>query len=162
MKLAGRSMASQVYLPAALELDAERIWVRQAPGVEYSPIVLCASQGYYVNLLRVTRSGVLSSHRHFGPVHAFTLKGTWYYEEHPWRAQPGDYVYEPPGELHTLIVPQDCPEMITLFHVTGGYSYVGKDGQLTGFEGVFTKLAALETHCRSAGLPISTLDRFIR
>jgi hypothetical protein len=34
------------------------------------------------NLLRVRKSGILSRHRHPGPVHAFVLKGSWRYLEH--------------------------------------------------------------------------------
>jgi 2,4'-dihydroxyacetophenone dioxygenase len=33
------------------------------------------SQGHFVNLLRVRKTGILSRHRHAGPVHAMTLKG---------------------------------------------------------------------------------------
>jgi quercetin dioxygenase-like cupin family protein len=38
-------------------------------------------------------------------VHAFTLRGEWHYLEHDWIAKTGDYVFEPPGETHTLVVP---------------------------------------------------------
>ena len=40
------------------------------------------------------------------------------------QAVEGGYVYEPPGETHTLVVPEDVPEMITLFHITGAMIYV--------------------------------------
>src|SRR5258708_29885112 len=56
----------------------------------------------------------------FRTVHAFTLRGRWRYLEHDWIATPGDYTFEPPGETHTLVVPDDVKEMATLFHVTGG------------------------------------------
>ena len=95
------------------------------PGhVSFRPLVLNVSQGYYINILRVRASGVLSRHRHPGPVHAFTLRGRWRYLEHDWVATAGDYAFEPPGETHTLVVPDDVKEMATLFHVTGGYTYV--------------------------------------
>ena len=35
----------------------ERIWVPQAPNVWFRPLCLSASQGYWVNLLKVTRAG---------------------------------------------------------------------------------------------------------
>ena len=36
----------------------ERIWVLQAPNVWFRPLCLSATQGYWVNLLKVTRAGV--------------------------------------------------------------------------------------------------------
>jgi hypothetical protein len=54
-------MMEDVFLPGALDLDGdEHLWVPQAEGVWFKPLVLCVSQGYYVNLLRVRNSGVLS------------------------------------------------------------------------------------------------------
>src|SRR5262249_14927739 len=122
-------MVADIAISGALVLDGdEQDWVPQAPDVSFRPLVLNVSDGYYVNLLRVRQSGVLSRHRHTGPVHAFTLRGEWHYLEHEWVAKAGDYVFEPTGETHTLVVPEDVPEMITLFHVTGGYVYVDPSG----------------------------------
>jgi 2,4'-dihydroxyacetophenone dioxygenase len=150
------------YLQAALDLEAERVWVPQAPGVSFSPLLLSITQGYYVNLLRVQRAGILSRHRHTAPVHAFTLRGEWYYREHEWRAKAGDYVYEPPGETHTLMVPAHCTEMITLFHVSGGYHYLDEQDLILGVEDVFTKLAAARAHWRAIGASPATLESLVR
>ena len=54
--------------------DDERIWVPQAENVWFRPLCLNRSAGYWMNLLRVRKSGVLSRHRHPGPVHAFVIK----------------------------------------------------------------------------------------
>ncbi|KAH9883858.1 hypothetical protein F4778DRAFT_801035 [Xylariomycetidae sp. FL2044] len=75
----------------------ERLWVPQAEGVWFRPLLLSASQGFFVNILRVGRSGILSRHRHAGPVHAVVLKGRWHYLEHPWWAEEGGYAFEPRG-----------------------------------------------------------------
>ena len=32
------------------------------------------------------------------------IKGRWHYLEHDWVAEEGTFVYEPPGEIHTLMV----------------------------------------------------------
>ena len=81
--------------------------------------MLNVTQGYFVNILRVRTTGVLSRHRHDGPVHAFVLKGRWYYLEHDWTAIEGSYAHEIPGEVHTLYFHDDEPDMKTLIHVTG-------------------------------------------
>jgi hypothetical protein len=60
-------------------------------------LCLCASRGYWMNLLKVRKSGVLSRHRHPQPVHGYVLKGRWRYLEHDWVAQEGGYVYEAPA-----------------------------------------------------------------
>ena len=97
----------------------ETEWVPQAPDVWFRPLCLNVSQGYYVNLLRVRKSGVLSRHKHAGPVHAHVLRGQWHYLEHDWQATTGAYVFEPPGETHTLAVPDDVEEMINAFSCNG-------------------------------------------
>jgi 2,4'-dihydroxyacetophenone dioxygenase len=99
-------MVPDIFVGSAMQLDGdEREWVPQSDTVAFKPLVLNVSQGYYINILRVRSSGVLSRHRHSGPVHAITLRGKWRYLEHDWIALPGDYAFEPPGETHTLVVP---------------------------------------------------------
>ena len=140
----------------------ERLWVPQSKDVTFRPLLLSVSQGYFVNLLRVRRSGVLSRHRHAGPVHAITLRGRWHYLEHQWWAEQGGYSFEPPGDIHTLVVPDGVPEMITLFHVTGAYIYVDPDGNPTGIEDVFSKVTAARAHYESVGLGADFVNQFIR
>ncbi len=156
-------MLSDLIVPGALDLDGdEQSWVPQAEGVWFKPLILCVSQGYYVNLLRVRKAGVLSRHRHNGPVHAFTLRGRWRYLEHDWEATPMSYAFEPAGETHTLVVPEEVEEMITLFHVTGGYVYVDVEGQALGYEDVFTKLDATRSHYVRLGLGSERAEAFVR
>ena len=143
---------SDLVITKVLDLDAEpHLWVPQSETLFFKPVAFSVSHGYFINLVRVTRSGLLSRHRHTGPVHAFTLRGSWHYLEHPWRAEVGDYSFEPPGDIHTLVLPADVDEMITLFHVTGSYIYVDPDGSPLGYEDVFTKLQMARDHYRELG-----------
>ncbi|MEA3252115.1 MAG: 2,4'-dihydroxyacetophenone dioxygenase family protein [Pseudomonadota bacterium] len=142
--------------------DDERIWVPQAENVDFRPLCLNVSQGYWVNLLRVRQSGVLSRHRHPNPVHGMVLKGKWRYLEHDWVATEGSYVYEPPGETHTLVVDDDVEEMITLFQVNGVMYYVDPWGEHLGFEDVFTKVDMCRKHYEACGLGRDYVDQFIR
>jgi 2,4'-dihydroxyacetophenone dioxygenase len=143
-------------------LKDDHLWVPTTKTVSFKPLLLCASQGYYINLLRVRQAGVLSRHRHTGPVHALVLKGRWYYLEHDWIAEEGSYAHEPPGETHTLYVPEDVKEMITWFHVTGGYTYVDPHGGAVGYEDVFTKIEAARSHYTDIGLGEDYVKQFIR
>lgn len=156
-------MVPDLVIGGALDLDAQpELWVPQAEHVWFRPLCLNVSQGYYVNLLRVRKAGVLSRHRHGGPVHAIVLRGRWHYLEHDWVAEAGAYAYEPAGETHTLVVPDDVAEMVTLFHVTGSLVYVDPQGQALGYEDVFTKLELARRHYESIGLGADYYKRFVR
>ncbi|HEY1926066.1 MAG TPA: 2,4'-dihydroxyacetophenone dioxygenase family protein [Caulobacteraceae bacterium] len=156
-------MIPDAFVGGALDLDGdERDWAPQSRDVAFKPLILNVSQGYYINILRVRASGVLSRHRHSGPVHALTLRGKWRYLEHDWIASAGDYAFEPPGETHTLVVPDDVTEMATLFHVTGNYTYVDPYGVALGYEDVFTKLEHASRHYESIGLGKDYVKRFVR
>lgn len=142
--------------------EDERVWVPQAPNVWFRPLMLNTVNGQWCNLLRVRRAGVLSRHRHPAPVHGFVLKGAWRYLEHDWVARAGAYVFEPPGETHTLVVDPDVPEMITFFNISGCMYYVDEQGRNTGFEDVFTKIDMCRQHYVSAGLGERYVEQFIR
>lgn len=142
--------------------DDERVWVPQAPNIWFRPLMLNRHQGQWCNLLRVRRSGVLSRHLHTNPVHGFVIKGSWFYPEHDWIATAGSYVFEPPGEIHTLTVPDDCEEMITFFNITGCMLYLDADNRQVGFEDVFTKIDMCRKHYTAVGLGADYVDQFVR
>lgn len=146
------------------EEDDPRVWVPQTDCLSFRPLCFCTSQGYYVNLLKFKGGGILGRHRHSSPVHAVTLIGSWGYREHGWHAKPGTYVFEPPGETHTLIVDDDCDEMVALFHVTGSLLYVSEenDEKVIGFDDVFTKLEKARNWYEKCGLGKEYADQFIR
>jgi len=142
--------------------EDERIWVPQAEGVWFRPLMLNTLQGQWCNLLRVRRSGVLSRHLHPNPVHGYVIRGKWYYLEHDWVAETGSYVFEPPGEIHTLMVPEDCGEMITFFNITGSMFYLNERNEHVGYEDVFTKIDMCRAHYDQIGLGSDYVDQFIR
>src|SRR2546421_11692278 len=124
----------------------ERVWVPQAADVGFRPLLLNTVSGGWCNLLRVRRSGVLSRHRHPMVVVGYVIKGKWRYLEHDWIAEEGSFVYEPPGEVHTLVVPADVPEMITFFSISGAMIYVDAQDRMTGYEDVWTKIDMCREH----------------
>jgi quercetin dioxygenase-like cupin family protein len=156
-----KEAATEIVVGEIVPTD-ERVWVPQMENVWFRPLCLHTGQGYWVNLLRVRKAGVLSRHRHPAPVHGFVLKGSWHYLEHSWVAREGSYVFEPPGETHTLVVPDDVLEMITLFHITGAMIYVDPYGKQTGYEDVFTKIEMCRAHYAGNRLGAEFLDQFIR
>ncbi len=151
----------EIVVSSAIPED-ERIWVPQAENVSFRPLCLNVSQGYWMNLLRVRKSGVLSRHRHPNAVHGYVIKGRWHYLEHDWVAEEGGYVFEPPGETHTLVVPDDVDEMITFFQVNGIMYYGDPFGNHLGYEDVFTKIDMCRKHYEEVGLGADYVDQFIR
>ncbi len=154
-------MAPDRMLPDVDTAD-EKLWAPVGPDTWSRPIHLNVTGGFYVHLLRVRRSGVLQRHRHSGQVHAIVMKGSWYYLEHPWIARENSYVFEPPGETHTLVVPDDCEEMVTLFTVHGALMYVDIDGRSTGYDDVFTRIEKYREHFERVGLGSDHVKQFIR
>ena len=142
--------------------EDDRLWVPQAENVWFRPLLLNATAGEWVNLLRVKKSGVLSRHRHPAPVHGYVIKGSWRYLEHDWIATEGTYVFEPPGEVHTLVVDQGVEEMITFFHVCGALIYCDENGAPNGYDDVHTKIAMCQQHFAATGLGESYVEQFIR
>ncbi|MEM7374747.1 MAG: 2,4'-dihydroxyacetophenone dioxygenase family protein [Bacteroidota bacterium] len=141
--------------------EDERVWVPQAPNIWFRPLLLDTVGGRWFNLLKVRRSGVLSRHRHPAPVFGYVIKGHWHYLEHDFVASPGKFLFEPPGETHTLVVNSD-EEMITMFNVNGAMVYVDENGKAIGYEDVFTKIEMCIAHYEEVGLGKDFVAQFVR
>ena len=144
--------------------DDERVWVPQASEVWFRPLLLNTVTGSWCNLLRVRKAGVLSRHIHPSWVTGYVIKGAWRYLEHDWVASEGSFVYEPPGEIHTLVVDASATdsEMITFFNIHGAMVYVDEQGRHTGYEDVFTKIEMCRKHYAAVGLGEAYVDQFVR
>ena len=152
----------QPEIVAAAIPDDERVWVPQADAVWFRPLLFNTVSGGWCNLLRVRKAGVLSRHRHPMVVVGYVIKGRWFYREHDWVANAGDFVYEPPGEVHTLEVPADCDEMITFFNISGAMIYLDQEDRTIGYEDVYTKIEMCRAHYASVGLGADYVDKFLR
>ena len=160
-RLLDAPQVADIVLPA-LPAD-ERQWIPLNEGVWFHPLQLDITRGAWTNLLKVVPNGRLACHVHPNPVHAYTIQGSWGYLEHDWTARAGDYVYEPPGEVHTLVVGDQG--MITIFNTTGSVIYVDVDGDTatpTGYDTVHTRIDAARRHYRDAGLDVGYIDSIIR
>jgi hypothetical protein len=150
----------EIFLQDIAEPD-DRLWVPVTDLIAYRPLILSASGCYWTTLTRIRQSGIVSRHRHPGYVHAHVLKGRWRYLEHDWLATAGSYVFEPPGETHTLVVEGD-EEMLTIFHVHGSIVYLNEDGSLRSVEDVFSRIDQCRAHFDQVGLGTDYVERFIR
>ncbi len=144
-------------------LEENEYWIEHRAGVRFRPVAFNVSQGGWTNILRMTPGTQMPRHYHTGPVHGFTLQGSWRYLEHDWTAPSGTYILEPPGEAHTLVCEADqTVDMITFFIVTGSLIYTDEQGNQTGYEDVFTRLEKVRAHFDAVGIDQSALDGMIR
>ena len=128
-------------------------WVPQAERVWFKPLRFDLVNGRWVNLLKVTGSGKVNRHRHAGgQVLAFVQQGSWRYLERDWVAREGTFVYEPPGDIHTLVVDEGVEEMITLFLLEGVIQFLDDDDNIVAQDDVFTKLNLYLTYCEEEGI----------
>ena len=141
----------------------ERLWVRppHEPGVMWRPLMIDRASGSRVELLRVKRGGRLTKHLHPGAVHGFTIEGTWRYLEHDYVATPGVYLFEPPGDKHTLVC-GDCGEMKALFFLNGPLIYVDADDRIIGHDDNMTILEKARSHYEAVGLGADYAMQFVR
>ena len=145
-------------MPNVIPTD-ERVWVPVDDNVWFRPLLLLRDARLLDEpAARCASAGVLSRHRHPLPVHGYVLKGKWRYLEHDWVATEGSYVYEAPGETHTLVVDPDVEEMITMFQVNGAMIYVDPDGKCLGYDDVFTRIEKCRAHYASNGLGADYVD----
>ena len=132
---------------------ADLPWIPQgSDNVWFKPVRISLEQDSWVNLLKVAKSGIVNRHRHLAEVEGWVIQGRWHYIEHDWQAVPGAFVYEPPGDVHTLVADvEDASEpMLTLFSIHGPIEYVDEQGELAYVENAQTKLERYQQYCNEA------------
>ena len=151
-RIEGLQTIMELGLPDQAIQSDEMPWVPQGDRVWFKPLRFDFANGRWVNLLKVTGGGKVNRHRHSGgQVLGFCIRGSWHYLERDWVARPGTFVYEPPGDIHTLIV-DDAEDMITLFLLEGVIQYLDDDDNVIYQDDVFTKMERYLTFCREQGI----------
>ena len=76
-------------------------------------------------------AGLVNRHYHPHEVFAYTISGKWGYLEHDWVAIAGDFIYETPGEAHTLVAHDHPDPMKVFFIVKGPLVWLDEKGEPT-------------------------------
>ena len=140
--------------------DDDRLWVPAAyPGIWMRPLLFDTVRGAWVNVTRIRKEGFVSRHAHPSPVHGYVIKGRWRYLERDWIAEEGGYVFEAPGDIHTLTGMGDSE---TLFWITGTLVELDENGKSTGYADVFTRIEQTAAHFKAVGLGEDYVRKFIR
>lgn len=148
-----------------VRMDDDRLWVPYAEGVWFQPCSFDLSAGAFSLVLKGMPGASLGVHYHVGQVYGYTLAGRWGYLEHDWVAEPGTFVFEPPGEAHSLTIASDSPEPALIFFIVhGALIYLDKpvDGAFAAYEDAFTALEFCRAHYREAGLDVASLNGLVR
>lgn len=96
----------------------------------------------------------IPTHRHTGPVYAFTIAGRWKYKEYPEVNTAGSFLYEPAGSVHTLTVPGDVEGLTDVwFAIYGANLNLDENGNVISiFDAGFIKQVYIMA-CEASGLP---------
>jgi 2,4'-dihydroxyacetophenone dioxygenase len=151
----------EVYLPK-VATDDDRFYVPFTETVGSRPLWINVKDNSWSDILRATEAGLVNRHYHPHEVFAFTISGSWGYLEHDWTATAGDFVYEPPGEGHTLVAYDSGEPMKTLFIVKGPLAWLDEDGETVGLFDVHDYLAMCREHFEKVGLGADYVNSLIR
>lgn len=154
--------SSGQYLPKEMVFklpEDDRVWVRRPAGHLYLPLLFDLAAGVTVNILRYPKPGVIGRHVHDGPVYSYTIEGAWHYPEHDWVATPGTFIWEPPGEVHTLVVDQS---MMAFYVMHGGLVSVDEQDRPIRVDNALTLLEACDQYYREIGFGPEYVQQFIR
>lgn len=151
-KVQGLQTILEMALPDQAIQSDEIPWIPQGDRVWFKPLRFDLVNGRWVNLLKVAGGGKVNRHRHSGgQVLGYCLQGSWRYLEREWVARPGTFIYEPPGDIHTLVV-DGAEGMLTLFILEGVIQYLDDDDNIVYQDDVFTKMERYLNFCKAQNI----------
>jgi 2,4'-dihydroxyacetophenone dioxygenase len=153
--------APEAYIQDAPTED-ERYYVPLSETVSSRPLWISAAQNRWADILYSKGAGLVNRHYHPHQVFAYTISGKWGYLEHDWVATAGDFVYESPGEGHTLVAYEHDEPMKVHFNVTGPLIWLDEDGEPTGTFDVFDYIELCKAHYETVGLGAAFVERLYR
>ena len=142
-------------IPTAIHRgDDELPWVEIGDGSLLKVLHIKEREGLWVIRNRFAPGYRVQTHKHTGPVFAYTETGAWRYLESDFVNTAGSYLYEPAGSVHTLVVPEDNTEPTDVFFAIHGANLnLDADGNV---ESVFDASSILQAYlllCEAQGLP---------
>lgn len=142
--------------------DDERYYVPFSETVSSRPLWISPSQNRWADILYAKAAGLVNRHYHPHEVFAYTISGKWGYLEHDWVATAGDFVYESPGEGHTLVAYKHEEPMRAYFIVKGPLIWLDEDGSSAGHFDVHDYIAMCRAHYEAVGLGARYIDALFR
>ena len=130
-------------VPGAVHIGADELpFVDIGDGAKLKLIQVKEREGLWI-VENIFQPGyTVQTHRHTGPVYAYTTSGAWHYQEYPDEVnRAGSFLYEPAGSVHTL----EClePDTQVWFQMYGVNMNLDADGNV---ESVFDGPGTLEVY----------------
>ncbi|MBL8552440.1 MAG: 2,4'-dihydroxyacetophenone dioxygenase family protein [Hyphomonadaceae bacterium] len=134
--------------------EKESPWVPFGPNAAIRHLHFDTRSNTFSNVLWIKEKGVIGTHKHRGTVVMVCLEGSARYLEYDWVANPGDFIYETPGLIHTLVT--DHPNGVKLFGwLHGPIEFYDDKGGFIETLDVWWFINHYETFCKEHGIPLN-------
>lgn len=134
--------------------ESESPWVPFGPNAAIRHLLFDTRHNVFSNILWIKSAGVIGTHKHRGTVAMVCLEGSARYLEYDWVARPGDFIYETPGLIHTLV--SDDPNGVKLFGwLQGPLEFYDDRGNFVETLDVWWYINHYENYCREHGIPVN-------
>ena len=142
--------------------EDDRYYVPFSETVSSRPLWISPSQNKWADILMAKSAGLVNRHYHPHEVFAYTISGKWGYLEHDWTATAGDFIYETPGEGHTLVAYEHEEPMRTFFVVKGPLIWLDEDGNAEGYFDVHDYIKLCKDHYEKVGIGADYVESLYR
>jgi 2,4'-dihydroxyacetophenone dioxygenase len=122
----------------------EMPWIPTGPGMSFRPLRFEVDG--WSELMRLEPGSVVGRRRHTGDVNAYNLRGSRRILDTGEVVGPGDYVYEPTGNIDSWQAVGES-ECIVHIKITGAVEYLDPAGRVTGRADAASQLAAYLAWC---------------
>ena len=134
--------------------EQESPWVPFGPNAAIRHLHFDTGHNIFSNILWIKSPGVIGTHKHRGTVVMVCLEGSARYLEYDWVAGPGDFIYETPGLIHTLVT--DDASGVKLFGwMQGPIEFYDEQGNLVETADVWWYIHHYESYCQEHGIAIN-------
>jgi len=124
-------------------------WMPEGRGKSCRPLRFLKDGAGWVELMRLEPGVRVELHRHSGEVHAYNLEGRRRLSNGQ-LVGPGDYVYEPPGNVDWWEAVGDRP-LVVFVVVKGSVEYLGPGNTVTRVVSTASRVADYRHWCAETG-----------
>lgn len=140
----------------------ERYWIPFTETVSTRPVWISPTTNRWCDVLMAKTAGLVNRHYHPHEVFAYTISGKWAYLEHDWTATAGDFIYETPGESHTLVAYESDEPMRVFFVVKGPIIWLDENGASVGHFDVHDLIKLAREHYERVGIGADYVETLFR
>src|SRR6476646_12082247 len=144
-------MAITESIPSAVHIGADELpFVDIGDGNKLKVIQVKVNEGLWIVENIFQKGYVVQTHKHTGPVYAYTTSGAWKYKEYDYVNRAGSFLYEPAGSIHTLQAIEDDTHV--WFQMYGANLNLDADGNVESVVDGAITLTAYYMLCEAEGL----------